>query len=85
MKEFEIKITNQALKDIKKLNPKLKEKLKAILVELLSKNPYLGKPLLGDLKGNYSYRLTLKDRIVYSIDVDKKIIYIKRARTHYGE
>ncbi|MCK5198278.1 MAG: type II toxin-antitoxin system mRNA interferase toxin, RelE/StbE family [Spirochaetales bacterium] len=85
MKEFEIKITNQALKDIKKLNPKLKEKLKAILVELLSKNPYLGKPLLGDLKGNYSYRLTLKDRIVYSIDEDKKIIYIKRARTHYGE
>ena len=85
MKEFEIKITNQALKDIQKLSPKLREKLKDILIELLSKNLFLGNPLLGDLKGNYSYRLTLKDRIIYSIDEDKKIIYIKRARTHYGE
>jgi len=85
MKEFEIKITNQALRDINKLSPKSREKLKDILIELLSKDPFFGKPLLGDLKGNYSYQLTLKDRIVYSIDEDKKIIYIKRARTHYGE
>ena len=85
MYKFEVKITKQAFKDIKKLNPKLKQKLKDILDEVLSKNPYLGKALLGELKGNYSYRLTLKDRIVYSIDKKQKVIYIKRARTHYSE
>ncbi len=85
MPEYEIKITKQALKDIKRLTPKLKNKLKDILTEIISTNPYIGKALIGELKGNYSYRLTLKDRIIYSIDESKKIVYIKRARTHYGE
>ncbi len=82
---FDIKITKQALKDIKTLSPKLKNKLKSILVEVLSKDPYSGKKLLGKLSGNYSYRLSVKDRIVYSIDEDDQIVFIKRARTHYSE
>ena len=85
MPDYEIRITKQALKDIKRLSPKLKNKLKDILTELLSENPYIGKALVGDLKGNYSYRLTLKDRLIYSVDEDKKTVYLKRARTHYGE
>lgn len=85
MATYEIKITKQALKDIKLLSPKLKIKLRDILSELICNNPYAGKSLLGDLKGNYSYRLTLKDRLIYSIDEDKKIVYLKRARTHYDD
>jgi Txe/YoeB family toxin of toxin-antitoxin system len=80
-----IKITHQAKKDIDKLAPKLKEKLKDVLIEVISQNPYEGKKLLGDLRGSYSYRLSYKDRIVYYIDENKKIVYIERARTHYGE
>ncbi len=82
---FDIKITKQALKDIKTLSPKLKNKLKNILVEVLSKDPYSGKKLLGKLSGNYSYRLSVKDRIVYSINEGDQIVFIKRARTHYSE
>ncbi len=82
---YEIRITKQAKKDIEKLTPKLRRKLRTILVEVISENPYEGKPLLGDLAGNYSYRLTYKDRIMYSIDEDARIVFIKRARTHYGE
>lgn len=82
---YEIRITKQAKKDIEKLTPKLRRKLRTILVEVISENPYEGKPLLGDLAGNYSYRLTYKDRIVYSIDENAHIVFIKRARTHYGE
>lgn len=85
MPNYEIKITKQALRDIKLLNPKLKQKLKCILEEIISQTPQVGKPLVGDLKGNYSYRLTLKDRIIYSIDESEKIVYIKRARTHCGD
>ncbi len=82
---YDIKITRLAVKDIKHLSPKLKNKLKNILTELICENPYIGKALVGELKGNYSYRLTLKDRIIYSVDENKKIVYIKRARTHYGD
>lgn len=82
---YEIRITKQARKDIEKLTPKLRRKLRTILVEVISENPYEGKALLGDLAGNYSYRLTYKDRIVYSIDEDARTVFIKRARTHYGE
>jgi len=60
-------------------------KLKQILSEVIAVNPYVGKKLLGSLKGNFSYRLNIKDRIIYSIYKKKKIIYIKRTRTHYGD
>jgi mRNA interferase RelE/StbE len=55
------------------------------LTEIISRNPYEGKKLIGDLQGSYSYRLTFRDRIVYSINEENKTIYIERAKTHYGE
>ncbi len=85
MTSYEIRITKQARKDIEQLTPKLKIKLRAILSEVLAQDPYQGKRLLGDLEGSYSYRLTYKDRIVYSIDSSQKRIYIERAKTHYGD
>jgi mRNA-degrading endonuclease RelE of RelBE toxin-antitoxin system len=82
---YEIRITRRAEKDIQKLTPKLKEKLYDILTEVLTKEPFCGKKLIGDLEGSYSYRLTYQDRIVYSIDSKHKIVYLERARTHYGD
>lgn len=84
MKVYDIQFTDKALKDYKKITPKLQEKLKQI-VESSSQNPYLGKRLLADLKGFYSLRLSYQDRIVYTIDEKDKIIYIHRAKTHYGD
>ncbi len=81
---YEIRITHRAEKDIKKLSPKLKNKLYDILTEVIAKNPFAGKKLIGDLEGSYSYRLTYQDRIVYSLDSKQKVIYLERARTHYG-
>jgi len=83
--DYELRFAKQAIKDIKTLPPKLKTKLQAVLTELIGQNPYVGKKLVGELAGNFSYRLNFKDRIVYSIDEKKKHVYIKRARTHYGE
>lgn len=84
-RDYEIRFTQQAEKDIHKLPPKLKDKLYDILTEAIAKNPYEGKKLIGDLAGSYSYRLTYRDRIVYSIDREKRIVYIERAATHYGD
>ena len=82
---YEVRFTKEAQKDISKLTPKLKQKLKAIIQDTISINPYEGKKLIGDLAGFYSIRLSLQDRIVYSIDSEQKLIYIHRAKTHYGE
>ena len=82
---YAILITSTARKDIEKLSPSLRNKLKEILQEVVARNPWEGKKLLGDLAGRYSYRLTYKDRIVYTIDESQRIVYIERARTHYGD
>ena len=80
---YRIEITRRAQKDIASLTPKLKKKLREILTNRISANPFDGKRLVGDLKGCWSVRLTLKDRIVYSIDEENRVVNVFRARTHY--
>ena len=83
--KYTIRFSRQAQKDIRKLTPKLRTKLKDILRSRIAVDPYCGKALVGDLKGYYSVRLSYQDRIVYSIHDDQLVVYIIRARTHYGE
>jgi len=65
---FRGQITRRAQKDIGTLTPKLKKKLREILINRIAVNPFDGKRLVGDFKGCWSVRLTLKDRVIYSID-----------------
>ncbi len=85
MNSYTLILTKKAAKDISKLSPQLKTKLKDILVNKISESPYDGKKLVGDLSGFYSVRLNYQDRIIYSIDEEKKTVCIHRPRTHYGE
>ena len=80
---YRIKITRRAVKDIETLTPKLRRKLKDILINRIAANPFDGKKLVGDLSGYWSVRLTHKDRIVYKIDDSTNTVYILRTRTHY--
>lgn len=82
---YQIEFTKQAQKDIAKLTPKLKNKLKDIVRNKISISPECGKPLVGDLKGYYSVRLSFQDRIVYRIENGRCIVLIIRAKTHYGD
>jgi Txe/YoeB family toxin of toxin-antitoxin system len=81
----EIRFTKEALKDVKKLTPRLKAKLKDILENQVTHDPYSGKKLVGQLKGFYSIRLNFQNRIVYTVDDETQKVYIHRAKTHYGE
>lgn len=83
--KYRIQFTKQAAKDVKKLTPKLQVKLKEILRNKISLDPYAGKALMGDLKGYYSVRLSYQDRIVYTVKDDELLVVILRAKTHYGE
>lgn len=85
MNKYEIRFTKEAIKDIRKLSDRETAKLKDILLKQVAPNPKSDKRLVGDLKGLFSVRLSYNDRIVYSIDDEKDIIYVHRARTHYGD
>ncbi|MCZ8040620.1 MAG: type II toxin-antitoxin system mRNA interferase toxin, RelE/StbE family [Microcystis sp. LE17-20A] len=82
---YKVRFTKEAKKDVDKLTPKLKKKLKSIIQDTLSISPYSGKKLVGDLTGFYSIRLSYQDRILYTINDEQKLIYIHRTKTHYGE
>ncbi len=75
---YQIKFTKRAQKDIEKLSPKLKSKLKDILRFKIAVEPETGKPLKGLLKGYYSVRLSLQDRIVYKIENSECLVVIIR-------
>ena len=85
MTPYTILFTKVAAKDVAKLPPRLKDKLKIVLQQQVAPNPLCGKKLVGDLAGFFSLRLSFKDRLVYSIDEEHRIVYVHRARTHYGE
>ena len=85
MSLYEIRLTKEARKDVQKLSPRMKKKLKDILTNKIALEPYTGKKLVGQLKGFYSVRLNYQDRIVYSIDDESRIIFIHRTKTHYAD
>lgn len=82
---FQIEFTKQAQKDIAKLTPKLRGKLKEILRNKISVSPKTGKSLVGDLQGYYSVRLSFQDRIVYRIENRRCVVLFVRAKTHYND
>jgi mRNA interferase RelE/StbE len=72
----ELKFSASALSFVQDLHPPLKERIANALLEL-ARDPRAGKPLKGDLKGNYSYRVG-DWRIIYSLE--KTFVYIKDIR-----
>ena len=85
MTPYTILFTREAAKDMAKLPPRLKDKLKIVLQQQVAPNPHCGKRLVGDLAGFFSLRLSYKDRLVYSIDEEHRTVYVHCARTHHGE
>jgi mRNA-degrading endonuclease RelE of RelBE toxin-antitoxin system len=82
---YEIRFSKTARRDVRRLTPKLKKKLKTILLEVVALDPHSGKRLVGDLEGLYSMRLTFLNQSAYSLDEAHRIVFVHRARIHYGE
>lgn len=84
---WELRYTNQAKKDAKKLaSSGLKQKAQELL-DIVSKNPYQNPPpyekLVGDLSGAYSRRINIQHRLVYQVLEKEKIVKVLRMWTHY--
>jgi len=71
-----LRFSSSAQKFIADLHLTLQTRIENALLEIAA-NPRAGKPLKGDLKGNYSHRVG-DWRIVYSIE--KSFVYVKDIR-----
>ncbi len=74
--------TNEAKKNIAKLNGRMKLKVKEAL-ENIAKDPALGKPLTRELKGRWSYRVG-DYRIIYRI-YDAEVVVLILTIGHRKE
>ncbi len=71
---YRIKLAAQARKEFKVVKILYQEAIAAAFVEM-RENPFIGKPLMKELTGKYSYRIGMY-RIIYTINKKDKIIYI---------
>jgi len=67
--KYNLFLTNTFIKRYEKLPDKVQSRVREIL-PALKNNPFIGKKLTGDLKGELSYRIG-EYRIIYAIEEDK--------------
>lgn len=78
------KYTPEAVAQIRKLSPSIKQPLRALIDEL-AKNPYLGKPLRADLDGFWSVRHQ-RYRVIYTIESKYiSIAYLGKRENVYSQ
>ena len=84
---YKIVYTKVAIKDIPKLKSTHLDKNAKDLIEIIKENPFKNPPpyekLVGDLKGAYSRRIHVKNRLIYQVIEEQKIIKIISLWTHY--
>ena len=76
MADRPLQFSSLAQKFIAGLHPPLQARIENALLEI-AHDPRIGKPLKGDLKGNFSHRVG-DWRIVYGIE--KSFVYVKDIR-----
>ena len=87
---MEVIYSLKALEDIsywkKTTNKAVQKKISALIDDILL-HPYtgIGKPegLKYQMSGSWSRRITLRDRLVYSVNLEANTIEIETARGHY--
>lgn len=84
-----LEFSKNAMDDLlfwKKADRRMADKVKKLLLEI-AETPYSGKgkpeQLVGNLSGYWSRRINVKDRIVYSVDEEHQVVFIRALRGHY--
>ena len=86
---YKIIFSKETDKDKKKIKSAgLEEKTKVIL-NIVAQNPYdssyLFEKLKGDLNNYFFRRINLQNRLVYSVDEEKKEVFVVRMWSHYDK
>lgn len=72
--KYRVVLRKKARKSLKRIDKRYKGRILVALIEL-RKNPYLGKPLNGDLEEKFSLRVW-PYRIIYEIYKKQLLIYV---------
>jgi len=84
---YKVFLSKKAYKDCKLLKRSGLETKARSLLRVLSKNPFQNPPryerLRGELDGYYSRRINIQHRLVYSVDMKNRKVYIYRMWTRY--
>lgn len=79
---FELKLSNHAKKDLKRLDKSFLNRVSASL-ELLKTNPLLGQKMTGEFQGSYRIKIP-PIRIIYRVDFMNKLILIRAIGHRQG-
>jgi len=84
---WSVVLSKQAAKDAKRLHRAGLRPQAAKLLLILRQDPFRTPPrcekLVGNLAGFYSRRINIQHRLVYRVEVRKKIVHVLRMWTHY--
>ena len=80
-------LSRQATKDLTRLQAAGLAPTTKKLLFLLTEDPFATPPryekLVGNLQGFFSRRINIQHRLVYSVDKEKRVVYILRMWPHY--
>lgn len=79
---FQISLSNQARKDLKRIDKRYLPKISQS-IDLLSTNPFLGEKMSGNFLGSYRIKIP-PIRIVYTPNFDNKSIIIRAIGQRQG-
>nr|VFJ48001.1 MAG: toxin-antitoxin system, toxin component, Txe/YoeB family [Candidatus Kentron sp. DK] len=84
---WRVVLSKTAAKDAVKLqNAGLTAQAKRLLA-ILAEDPFERYPryekLVGNLSGYYSRRITIRHRLVYSVDEEERVVHVLRMWSHY--
>ncbi len=74
---YQIKLKKSVLKDLKKLNPGVAEKILKVVEEKLSDDPFKGKALKGRYEGLFRLRFGVY-RVIYEIRKSELVVLVLR-------
>lgn len=82
---YKIEYHKKVVKDIEKLKSSNLAKNAKKIIEMIKENPFQNSPpyekLVGDLKGIYSRRINIQNRLIYK--VNENTVQILSMWTHY--
>ena len=79
MHKFKIEYAKGVVKDLKKLPVSIREKALLVVEKILVQDPNAGRPLSGQYKGLWKYRIG-DYRIIYAIEKSRLVIFVLRIR-----
>lgn len=86
MVEYKIVLSDQACKDLRRVQKHGLQERVEVLFTLLKENPFQKrlpfKKLQGELMGCYSRRITFKHRLVFEVFEEEKVVKVVQLWTH---